>query len=211
MKKITEAHFREIFHKIIYIELDDPGPIREAVEISDDADGILAYGFLEAGACMSFMVLAGAKNENGHIILGKDVSDEYCRVMFRDVEESCFLNEEDIDADLTRFDDCKNVIAEKLEKKTEACKSMLEFEFIDESRNIEFPEYVSLTLYNGKLAPEIAWVRPVRVDSDGCFYGYLASKPFQDYGLTTDQELMFMAYDNGQGGIQLMWDGREDE
>ena len=87
---------------------------------------------------------------------------------------------------------------------------MLDLEFIDLSRNIEFPEFVSLTLWDGKLAPEMVWARPVRIGPEGEFYGYIANTPRQPFGLTTSDEILFRAYDNGNGGIQLMWDGRPD-
>lgn len=212
MKSIFEASFRDVYHKTIYIEADDMAPIAEAVRVMDGADGFLAYGFFEDRAGMSFLVLASAKNEGGSILTGPSVAEEYCRVRYRDVEKLRFIPEEELAVDGGEFAEAREQVAASLEPKEEFRLKLLDHSFMDGSRNPENPEYVSLTLWDGKLAPEMAWVRPVRIGTEGELYGYLAHPPFQSFDISPEAEIMFRAYDNGAGGIQFMWDGRcEDE
>ncbi|MBR0373550.1 MAG: hypothetical protein IJH91_03350 [Mogibacterium sp.] len=225
---LYDAHFREIFHRTVFIELKEMEPIASSVDVLPDANGVIAYGFQEERANMTFLVFASARldepeDESLPVTLtpGPAVHDTYLRFRYTDVENCQFLTEDKTRAALAaggtdagwldRFEGTKDTVARVLEPQDPERRALLELELIDRSRNLAYPEFVSLTLYNGKLAPEMVWVRPVRMGVDGEFYGYLAHEPRGRYGLTTTDEIMFRAYDNGYGGIQLMWDGRAPE
>ena len=58
---LYDAHFREIFHRTVFIELKEMEPIASSVDVLPDANGVIAYGFQEERANMTFLVFASAR------------------------------------------------------------------------------------------------------------------------------------------------------
>lgn len=57
-----DANFREIYHRIIYIEFDEETAeaVREQIDLPIDATGVFAYGYAEGDAGMCFLITASA-------------------------------------------------------------------------------------------------------------------------------------------------------
>ena len=145
---IDEATFRQIFHKFIYIECPDAlEGLSDTLEIIDGATGVLAYCFCEDLVGTSFNLLASVKKaEDGKLEVGPRCSEKYARVRFNDVKDYEFEPVSELDADLSEFDDVPDDIRDNLESADKKMTMLRELEMLDVGRNIELPDFVSVTV-----------------------------------------------------------------
>ena len=203
---IDEAIFREIFHKFIYIECPDAlEGLSDTLEIIDGATGVLAYCFCEDLVGTSFNLLASAKRrDDGMLEIGPRSSEKYARVRFSDVRDYEFELADNLDADLTVFVDVPENIRENFESSNQKMAMLRELEMLDGGRNIELPDFISVTVGKKGFLPEVVWVRTTDF-GDNEFYGTLHNPPKQGFGLEAGQKVRFRAYDN-EGEIMLILD-----
>ena len=203
---IDEATFREIFHKFIYIECPDAlTGLSDTLEIIDGATGVFAYCFCEDLVGTSFNLLASAKkSEDGKLKVGPRSKEKYARVRFSDVRDYEFELVENLDVDITRFADVPEDIRENFESADKKMSMLRELEMLDGGRNMELPDFVSVTVGKKGFLAEVVWVRTTDF-SDNEFYGTLHNPPKQGFGLEAGQKVCFRAYDN-EGEIMLILD-----
>ncbi|ASS37540.1 hypothetical protein [Mogibacterium pumilum] len=203
---IDEATFREIFHKFIYIECPDAlEELSDTLEIIDGATGVLAYCFCEDLVGTNFNLLASAKRkENGTLEIGPRSTEKYARVRFSDVRDYEFELVKNLEADITGFLDVPEDIRENFESADKKMSMLRELEMLDGGRNMELPDFVSVTVGKKGFLPEVVWVRTTDF-GDNEFYGTLHNPPKQGFGLEPGQKVRFRAYDN-EGDIMLILD-----
>ena len=203
---IDEAIFREIFHKFIYIECPDAlEGLSDTLEIIDGATGVLAYCFCEDLVGTSFNLLASAKRrDDGMLEIGPRSSEKYARVRFSDVRDYEFELADNLDANLTAFADVPEDIRENFESSNQKMAMLRELEMLDGGRNMELPDFISVTVGKKGFLPEVVWVRTTDF-GDNEFYGTLHNPPKQGFGLEAGQKVRFRAYDN-EGEIMLILD-----
>ena len=203
---IDEAIFREIFHKFIYIECPDAlEGLSDTLEIIDGATGVLAYCFCEDLVGTSFNLLASAKRrDDGMLEIGPRSPEKYARVRFSDVRDYEFELADNLDADLTAFADVPEDIRENFESSNQKMAMLRELEMLDGGRNMELPDFISVTVGKKGFLPEVVWVRTTDF-GDNEFYGTLHNPPKQGFGLEAGQKVRFRAYDN-EGEIMLILD-----
>ena len=203
---IDEAIFREIFHKFIYIDCQEElEGLSDTLEIIEGATGVLAYCFCEDLVGTSFNLLASAKkSEDGRLEIGPRSSEKYARVRFSDVRDYEFELADNLKADLSAFTDVPDDIRENFESADQRMAMLRELEILDGGRNIELPDFVSVTVGKKGFLPEVVWVRTTDF-GDNEFYGTLHNPPKQGFGLEPGQKVRFRAYDN-EGEIMLILD-----
>ncbi len=203
---IDEAIFREIFHKFIYIDCQEElEGLSDTLEIIEGATGVLAYCFCEDLVGTSFNLLASAKkSEDGRLEIGPRSSEKYARVRFSDVRDYEFELADNLEADLSAFTDVPDDIRENFESADQRMAMLRELEMLDGGRNIELPDFVSVTVGKKGFLPEVVWVRTTDF-GDNEFYGTLHNPPKQGFGLEPGQKVRFRAYDN-EGEIMLILD-----
>ena len=203
---IDEATFRQIFHKFIYIECPDAlEGLSDTLEIIDGATGVLAYCFCEDLVGTSFNLLASVKKaEDGKLEVGPRCSEKYARVRFNDVKDYEFEPVSELDVSLSEFDDVPGDIRDNLESADKKMTMLRELEMLDSGRNIELPDFVSVTVGKKGFLPEVVWVRTTDF-GDNEFYGTLHNPPKQGFGLEAGQRVRYRAYDN-EGEIMLILD-----
>lgn len=203
---IDEAIFREIFHKFIYIDCQEElEGLSDTLEIIEGATGVLAYCFCEDLVGTSFNLLASAKkSEDGRLEIGPRSSEKYARVRFSDVRDYEFELADNLKADLSAFTDVPDDIRENFESADQRMAMLRELEMLDGGRNIELPDFVSVTVGKKGFLPEVVWVRTTDF-GDNEFYGTLHNPPKQGFGLEPGQKVRFRAYDN-EGEIMLILD-----
>jgi hypothetical protein len=203
---IDEATFRQIFHKLIYIECPDAlEGLSDTLSIIDGATGVLAYCFCEDLVGTSFNLLASAKKTaDGKLQIGPRSPEKYARVRFNDVKDYEFELASEIDTDLSEFDDVPDDIRDNLESSDKKMTMLRELEMLDNGRNIELPDFVSVTVGKKGLLPEMVWVRTTDFGENE-FYGTLHNPPKQGFGLEAGQKVRYRAYDN-EGEIMLILD-----
>lgn len=187
---IDEAIFREIFHKFIYIECPDAlEGLSDTLEIIDGATGVLAYCFCEDLIGTSFNLLASAKKlEDGRLEIGPRSSEKYARVRFSDVRDYEFELADNLEADLSAFSDVPDDIRENFESADQKMTMLRELEMLDVGRNMELPDFISVTVGKKGFLPEVVWVR-VTDFGDNEFYGTLHNPPKQGFGLKPGQKV----------------------
>lgn len=203
---IDEATFRQIFHKLIYIECPDAlEGLSDTLSIIDGATGVLAYCFCEDLVGTSFNLLASAKKTaDGKLQIGPRSPEKYARVRFNDVKDYEFELASEIDTDLSEFDDVPDDIRDNLESSDKKMTMLRELEMLDNGRNIELPDFVSVTVGKKGLLSEMVWVRTTDFGENE-FYGTLHNPPKQGFGLEAGQKVRYRAYDN-EGEIMLILD-----
>lgn len=203
---IDEAIFREIFHKFIYIDCQEElEGLSDTLEIIEGATGVLAYCFCEDLVGTSFNLLASAKkSEDGRLEIGPRSSEKYARVRFSDVRDYEFELADNLEADLSAFTDVPDDIRKNFESADQRMAMLRELEMLDGGRNIELPDFVSVTVGKKGFLPEVVWVRTTDF-GDNEFYGTLHNPPKQGFGLEPGQKVRFRAYDN-EGEIMLILD-----
>lgn len=203
---IDEAIFREIFHKFIYIDCQEAlEDLSDTLEIIEGATGVLAYCFCEDLVGTSFNLLASAKkSEDGRLEIGPRSSEKYARVRFSDVRDYEFELADNLEADLSAFADVPDDIRENFESADKRMAMLRELEMLDGGRNIELPDFVSVTVGKKGFLPEVVWVRTTDF-GDNEFYGTLHNPPKQGFGLESGQKVRFRAYEN-EGEIMLILD-----
>lgn len=208
---IDEALFREIFHKFVFIECEEAlEGLLDTIELFDGANGVLAYCFCEDLAGLSFNLLAAArKDENGRLTIGKVNNEDFARVRFKDVRDYEFELADNLEADLSQFLELPETILKNFESADEKITMLRELELLDASRNLEFPDFVSVTVAKKGYLPEVVWVRTTGFGED-VFYGTLLNPPTQVLGLKPNQEVSYHAYDNN-GAITLVLDMKKED
>lgn len=203
---IDEAIFREIFHKFIYIDCQEElEGLSDTLEIIEGATGVLAYCFCEDLVGTSFNLLASAKkSEDGRLEIGPRSSEKYARVRFSDVRDYEFELADNLEADLSAFTEVPDDIRKNFESADQRMAMLRELEMLDGGRNIELPDFVSVTVGKKGFLPEVVWVRTTDF-GDNEFYGTLHNPPKQGFGLEPGQKVRFRAYDN-EGEIMLILD-----
>lgn len=220
VKIIEQAMFRELYHRFQFIECpEEIDDLRGELPVMDGATGILTYCFIEEGQGLSFYILSTARirragtndgsetklSESSGLMLesGPDTTEHMARVRYRDVCYYRFYDQENFDLDWSRYDEICAEVKENFETKDRLRQMVYDLELLDENRNVEVPEYVSVVVQKEGLYPEYIWVRCVAFGEKEV-YGEILEPPKQDYGLEKDQRIAFqmVEYD---GKIYTIW------
>lgn len=206
---IDEAAFRDLYHKFVYIEC--PGAmdeLRDVLEIVPGATGVLAYCFAEDVLGLSFNLLASVvKKEDGSFAVGPRSEESYARVRFRDVRDYTFLPAEETGLDLSEYEEVGESMLRFFESGDRKVTMLRDLEMLDEGRNLEFPDYISVTAGKSGYLPELVWVKLTGF-GENVFFGELLEPPKQKLDYEAGQQVSFRAYDN-EGSIMLILDRPE--
>ena len=205
---MENANFRELYHRYQYIRCpEDISALREALDMPENADGILTYCYIEEGRGLSFYILSGAHYEDGKLELGQDLSSEMARVRYSDVWTKDYLDQDKLDVDFAPYEPAMERVREQFETKDEARQVIYDWELIDGNRNVECPEYVSAVVQKEGIYPEYVWVKCTGF-TDAELYGELLEPPKQNFGLQANDALTFQIVE-AEGKIYLIWSAQE--
>lgn len=172
------------------------------MEVMPEATGILTYVYCENNAGLNFYILCSAKNDNGKIIKGPMVDKDLSRLRFSQIEDMKYLKEEDIELDFKELNKILAKIDITFDKVDDRVKALRNWTMLDGSRNIEWPDYVSVMLNKEGLMPELVWVKCTGYE-DNIIIGELSGSTRQNFGIKDGQEIKFSAYD-ADGDIMLI-------
>ena len=190
LRVMEEANFRELYHRYQYIECpEDMDALKNSFTVMEGATGILTYCYIEEGLGLSFYILCSAKMDGTELEAGPDVTAQMARVRYGDVCYKKFLDQGELDVDLSAFDGIAAQTREQFETKEKLRQLIYDLELIDGSRNVECPEYV--------------WVKCTGFGETE-IYGELLEAPKQDFGLRKDDAITFQMV-QAEGKIYLMW------
>ncbi len=180
--KISEAGFRGLYHRFIVIEIDEWQ--RETLDIFPgfkEANCVLAYGYLDSSAGVSFEVLeVGKKSTNGLVFSGgrDDVSYKF---RFDAVEDHQFT-----------CPDETNLLREKHKHKIESIhrfyaaddgvEQSRSMTILDGFRYEQCPDDVLVILLKKDVNPEKCWITITGMEGKH-FRGKLLNEPFAGFGV----------------------------
>lgn len=178
--KVNEASFREVYHQICYISNGENfKSFADLLPHSSEATGVLAYGYIDHQAGLTFEILSCVKIEDdGSLTVFDGVDDVTLKYRVGSISE-CELYFIDDDNISSLFVDKIKMVNEGY-KTTKGVESTRELTVIDESRSPEYPDDVMVVLFYGDNQPEGCWVRCEGL-GEGCIKGRLLNEPNSDF------------------------------
>ena len=123
---------------------EDVGEMNGSFQVMDGAEGVLTYCFVEKGMGLSFYILRSAKPEGEKLVLGPEVHDQRCRLRYGELEHYQVILEKDLENSASEYGEVISDIHEKFEADDEKLRMIHGLEILDGSRNIEFPDHISV-------------------------------------------------------------------
>lgn len=212
MKSMEDLGFRALHHKLVYIHCpEDLDGMKDSFEVMDGAEGVLTYCYVEDGMGLSFYILSSARIEDGKVVKGPDVHEECCRLRFGELEYYPVVPEMDMDASAQDYRDVIDDIHDKFEPEDENICRLHMNKLLDGSRNIEYPDFISVVFKGTGAYPELGWVKCTG-EGKGYFEGEVAQPPRQKMGVHFGDQVTFRAYEGSDKKIYFIADrGGETE
>ena len=212
MKSMEDLGFRALHHKLVYIHCpEDIDGMKDSFEVMEGAEGVLTYCYVEDGMGLSFYILSSAKIEDGGVVKGPDVHEECCRLRFGELEYYPVVPENDMDVSAQDYRDVIDDIHDKFEPEDEKIRKLHMNKLLDGSRNIEYPDFISVVFKGTGTYPELGWVKCTGEGKD-YFEGEVAQPPRQKMGVHFGDQVTFRAYEGSDKKIYFIADkGGETE
>lgn len=214
MKSMEDLGFRALHHKLVYIHCpEDIDGMKSSFDVMDGAEGVLTYCYVEDGMGLSFYILSSARIEDGKVVKGPDVHEECCRLRFGELEYYPVVTENDMDVSVQDYRDTIDDIHDKFEPEDENIRRLHMNKLLDGSRNIEYPDFISVVFKGTGTYPELGWVKCTG-EGKGYFEGEVAQPPRQKMGVHFGDQVTFRAYEGSDKKIYFIADrggGQEEE
>lgn len=208
LREMDKMAFRALYHRIVYVKASSAlrHTLAKHLQGIADADGFLAYGYIDEQAGFSFRLLCFASIKNNTLTRGRFVSDVRPILRRGQMNDCEYMDLKYCEVDTSDFVDEVNRINEKYKCRNEQTEKMREFAFLDEVRSIEYPDNIQMILYQAGMQPEQAWVK-CWAFTENQLFGKLLSEPKQDFGVHSGSVIGF-APTKQQGGILFAYTGK---
>lgn len=209
-KLIGETDFRELFHKIVYVQSTEEvrNGLEKHIEICAEDDGFLAYGYIDNEAGFSFRILCSANIRNNVLNRGEFPKyDGY--IIRRGYLSGCsFLHIDEYEIDTSDFDEYISEINDCY-KCNEQTEEMRNFTFLDPLRHPDYPDDIKVVLYQQGMGLEQVWVKCYAY-TDKELFGLLLNEPNQDFGIHYGSIIEFAPVKT-EDGLLCVYTGRYRE
>lgn len=187
--KASEVGFRDVYHKICYITAGKNYNIMtKEMPNSTKGTGVIAYGYVDHQAGLSFEVLACAKRNNDgsfEVFEGNDsILVKYRFSSIKDCE--LYFVSEELKSEFTD----KIQMIDKHYSVNDNVLATRELALIDECRNREYPDDVLVVFVRGDNRPEGCWVRCEAL-MEGKIVGILLNEPDADFTVHAGDKIEF--------------------
>lgn len=196
--KVSEVSFRDVYHQVCYISNGESFRLfAEHLPNSAKATGVLAYGYIDHQAGLTFEILSCAKLGTGDSLsVFEGIDNASLKYRAASIMES----------ELYPIADkrIKSLFKEKIRMVNEGYKASTSVEstraltVIDGSRSPEYPDDVMVILLHGDNRPEGCWVRCEGL-GDGCIKGELLNEPNADFKVHCGDTIEFGVLKNENG------------
>lgn len=188
--KANELNFRNVYHKLCYIsKAANFKAVMKDWPNSDEATGVIAYGYIDHTAGLTFEVLACASlKENNRLLVFEGNENHSVKYRFESVSdcEIFFVGNENL---RKKFADKIEMIDEGYTA-TDGVLKVRDITMIDECRSQEYPDDVLVILTRGNNQPEGCWVRCEGI-KENYIYGILLNEPNADFTVHMGQLVKF--------------------
>ena len=186
----SDLSFRDLCHKLCYISNGKNfKAFAEHLPNADESDGVLAYGYIDHTAGLSFEILACAKlGKDNNITIFEGNENVSLKYRFGSIFDCDVFMIED-ESLRKRFSDKIEMIEENYQVSASVSDTR-NIAVIDESRSQEYPDDVWVILVRGNNQPEGCWVRCEGIGENG-IYGILLNEPNADFSVHSGDGIEF--------------------
>ena len=196
---LKEMNFRDIVDKYLYIDTDDVAQnLGSIFEVTEDATGVLCYGYIDAQAGISFEILCcavyDAAKKTLKLLLGNDEQSAKIRLAELLEAQAAVLPSE-----MPRLSEFQSKVAtvQKTYKADEATEAMRKLTSLDPARLATHPDIVTVYLVRGDEAEAIHVL--LKEVCEVNIIGTLLSEPQKASGLHKGDEISFFLVRNEKG------------
>lgn len=196
---LKEMNFRDIVDKYLYIEAAGVAQnLGSIFEVTEDATGVLCYGYIDAQAGISFEILCcavyDADKKTLKLLQGND--EQLAKIRLTELLEAQAAV---LPSEMPRLSEFQRKVAtvEKTYKADEATEAMRKLTSLDPARLAMHPDIVTVYLVRGDEA-EVAYVLLKEVREVNII-GSLLSEPQNAAGLHKGDEISFFLVHNEKG------------
>lgn len=197
---LKEMNFRDIVDKYLYIEAAGVAQkLGSIFEVTEDATGVLCYGYIDAQAGISFEILCCAVHDAAaktlKLLHGND--EQLAKIRLSELLEA---NAAVLPSEMPRLSEFQSKVAmvQKAYKADEATEAMRRLTSLDSARLVTHPDIVTVYLVRGDEA-EAAHVLLKEVREVNNIIGTLLSEPQAATGLHKGDEISFFLVRNEKG------------
>lgn len=197
LRPAYNSNFREFYHQLCFIKSEKLVQVCRVMKVdaAEDDNGIIAYGYIDRSHGLSFTAVSTAKlTSEGTIRYGMLCSDISLRISLDSVQDVLFFNLMETNCDTFAFMPFieRTMIFEDNNPQLEL---MRQTTMLDPLRHAQYPDDISVVLYQEGLQPEKIWVRCVGcVNEEGVWLGKLLNEPYSDYGCHNGDKIKFQTF-----------------
>lgn len=196
---LKEMNFRDIVDKYLYIDVARVAQnLGSIFEVTEDATGVLCYGYIDAQAGISFEILCcavyDADKKTLKLLQGND--EQLAKIRLTELLEAQAAV---LPSEMPRLSEFQRKVAmvQKAYKADEATEAMRKLTSLDPARLATHPDIVTVYLVRGDEA-EASYVLLKEVREVNII-GTLLSEPQKAYGLHKGDEIGFFLVRNEKG------------
>lgn len=199
LRPVSKDSFRDFYHKLVYITC--PELTNKFVTIDSNwkkYTGVIAYGYIDEEARLSFRVIAPANHDEKKVYRGEIIRDIMQVIRSGSVKEEQYLYLQRTDMDLYPFRKLVEEVNDNYDTRNQKKAEMREMTFLDPLRSPEYPDDVQVILTKDDLNPEMVWVRCEDYD-DEVLKGILLNDPYSDFCIRSGEIINFRPYETDDG------------
>ena len=194
--KFKDVGFRAFYHRFIAVPINES--LKKLIENfpgSNEANYILTYGYIDHTAGFTLEVIAAAVKSDGGFEFKATNPDISAKIRIANVleDEIFYFKEEDLSEHYAyKLDQLQYYnVNEEIERSRS-------FEFLDNFRNLEYPDDILVYFIKDDYEMEKCWVRIEKL-SDPVISGILLNKPNQDFGCHEGDNVDFILHQTDEG------------
>lgn len=204
LKALAEEDWRNISNSIVYVRYSQGLEVlkKAGFEVDSRNDGFIGMCFVDHLEGLSFYVIAAAHIRDNNIFVSKE--NKSSRLIFKAaaLKDCLYLNQENIEVDLTRYYSYAGAIMKEFEEPFEEAVAIRDITELDDFRSPFNPDEIEVLLIGKAFGQKRIQVRAERF-GENCLYGIIVSEPDGTTGFSKGDEIDFMLVER-EGGFSTV-------
>ncbi len=193
LKNLGAENWRNICNSLVYIRCPQKLEVlkKASFEVDSRNDGFIAMCFVDHAEGLCFYVIAAAHIRDNNIFVSRE--NKASRLIFKasEFEKCLYLNQENIEVDLSRYYSYAGAIMKEFEEPFEEAVAIRDITELDDFRRPFNPDEIEVMLIGKEFGQKRIFVRAERF-GENCLYGIIVSEPGADTGFCKGDEIDFM-------------------